>query len=91
MVSARYKVIGMHARHGGQTIVTGLPTAAVDNTLLWVVGMFCVIAVLALVGAGPLRASGSFVANWLRSQGFPLRPARSPTSSLTRARCVCRR
>ncbi|MCU1701066.1 MAG: signal transduction histidine kinase [Mycobacterium sp.] len=47
----RYKVIGMHARHGGQTIVTGLPTAAVDNTLLWVVGMFCVIAVLALVGA----------------------------------------
>jgi two-component system OmpR family sensor kinase len=47
----RYKVIGLRARHGGQTIVTGLPTAAVDNTLLWVVGMFCVIAVLALVGA----------------------------------------
>ncbi|KAA0079531.1 sensor histidine kinase [Mycolicibacterium sp. P9-64] len=46
-----YKVIGFRARHGGQTIVTGLPTAVVDNTLLWVVGMFCVIAVLALVGA----------------------------------------
>lgn len=47
----RYRVIGLHARHGGQTIVTGLPTAVVDNTLLWVIGMFCVIAVLALVGA----------------------------------------
>jgi two-component system OmpR family sensor kinase len=47
----RYKVIGLHARHGGQTIVTGLPTAVVDDTLLWVIGMFCVIAVLALVGA----------------------------------------
>jgi two-component system OmpR family sensor kinase len=47
----RYRVIGLHARHGGQTIVTGLPTAVVDNTLLWVLGMFCVIAVVALVGA----------------------------------------
>jgi two-component system OmpR family sensor kinase len=47
----RYKVIGLHARRGGQTIVTGLPTAVVDDTLLWVIGMFCVVAVLALVGA----------------------------------------
>ena len=38
----RYRVIALHARHGGQTIVTGLPTAVVDDTLLWVLGMFCV-------------------------------------------------
>ncbi|HEV7423424.1 MAG TPA: HAMP domain-containing sensor histidine kinase [Mycobacterium sp.] len=47
----RYRVIGLHARHGGQTIVTGLPTAVVDDTLLWVLGMFCVVAVVALLGA----------------------------------------
>ena len=47
----RYRVIGLHARHGGQTIVTGLPTAVVDDTLLWVLGMFCVVAVVALVAA----------------------------------------
>jgi two-component system, OmpR family, sensor kinase len=46
-----YRVIGLHARHGGQTIVTGLPTAVVDDTLLWVLGMFCVVAVVALLGA----------------------------------------
>jgi two-component system OmpR family sensor kinase len=47
----RYKLIGLHSRHGGQTIVTGLPTAGVDDTLLWVLGMFCVVAVVALLGA----------------------------------------
>ena len=46
-----YRLIGLHARHGGQTIVTGLPTADVDRTLLWVVGMFCVVAVIALLAA----------------------------------------
>lgn len=47
-----YRIIGMHPRHGGpQTIVVGLPTAVVDNTLLWVFGMFCVVAVLALLAA----------------------------------------
>ncbi|KWX19593.1 histidine kinase [Mycolicibacterium wolinskyi] len=48
----RYRVIGLHPRHGGaQTIVTGLPTAVVDDTLLWVLGMFCVLAAVALIAA----------------------------------------
>jgi two-component system OmpR family sensor kinase len=47
----RYRVIALHARHGEQTIVTGLPTAVVDDTLLWVVGMFCILAVIALLAA----------------------------------------
>ncbi|AKS33084.1 histidine kinase [Mycolicibacterium goodii] len=48
----RYRVIGLHPRHGGpQIIVTGLPTAVVDDTLLWVLGMFCVIAAVALIAA----------------------------------------
>ncbi|MGV0680171.1 HAMP domain-containing sensor histidine kinase [Mycolicibacterium fortuitum] len=48
----RYRLIGLHPRHGGpQTIVTGLPTAVVDDTLLWVLGMFCVLAVIALIAA----------------------------------------
>ena len=47
----RYRVIALPARHGGQTIVTALPTSVVDGTLLWVLGMFCVVAVLALLAA----------------------------------------
>jgi two-component system OmpR family sensor kinase len=47
----RYRLIGLRAQHGGETIVTGLPTAVVDDTLLWVLGMFCVVAVVALIGA----------------------------------------
>jgi two-component system OmpR family sensor kinase len=48
----RYRVIGLHPRHGGpQTIVTGLPTAVVDDTLLWVLGMFGVLVVVALIAA----------------------------------------
>jgi two-component system OmpR family sensor kinase len=47
----RYRVIALHARHGAETIVTGLPTAVVDDTLLWVVGMFCILAVIALLAA----------------------------------------
>jgi two-component system, OmpR family, sensor kinase len=46
-----YRVVALHARHGGETIVTGLPTAAVDRTLLWVIGMFAVVAVVALIVA----------------------------------------
>ncbi|OFJ50673.1 sensor histidine kinase [Mycolicibacterium grossiae] len=47
----RYRVIALHSRHGSQIIVTGLPTAVVDDTLLWVLGMFCVVAVTALLAA----------------------------------------
>ena len=46
-----YRVIGVHQRHGGQTIVTGLPIADIDRTLLWVVGMFCVVSVVAVLAA----------------------------------------
>jgi two-component system, OmpR family, sensor kinase len=46
-----YRLIGLRPRHGGDIIVTGLPTADVDRTLLWVVGMFCVVAVIALLAA----------------------------------------
>jgi two-component system OmpR family sensor kinase len=47
----RYRVIGLRSHHGGQTIVTGLPTAVVDDTMLWVLGMFCVVAATALLAA----------------------------------------
>jgi two-component system, OmpR family, sensor kinase len=41
----------VHQRHGGETIVTGLPIADIDRTLLWVVGMFCVVSVVAVLAA----------------------------------------
>ena len=44
----RYRLTARHA-HGGQTIVTGLPTSDVDNTLLWVLVMFCVVGAIALI------------------------------------------
>ncbi|TPG31240.1 sensor histidine kinase [Mycolicibacterium hodleri] len=47
----RYRVIALHARHGNQTIVTGLPTAVVDDTLWWVLWMFCVLAFITLLAA----------------------------------------
>jgi two-component system, OmpR family, sensor kinase len=47
----RYRLVALHARRGGEVIVTGLPTADVDRTLLWVIGMFCVVAVVALLVA----------------------------------------
>ncbi|MDP9168469.1 MAG: HAMP domain-containing histidine kinase, partial [Actinomycetota bacterium] len=47
----RYRVIALHARHGDKIIVAGLPTTIVDDTLLWVIGMFCVLAVIALLAA----------------------------------------
>jgi two-component system OmpR family sensor kinase len=46
----RYRVVAMHARGPGETIVTGLPTSEVDDTLLNVAVMFCVVAALALIG-----------------------------------------
>lgn len=47
----RYRVTVLPAHHSGQLIVTGLPTAVVDDTLLWVLGMFCVVAATALLAA----------------------------------------
>jgi two-component system OmpR family sensor kinase len=46
-----YRLVALRARHGGQTIITGLPTADISRTLLWVLGMFCVVAVISLIGA----------------------------------------
>lgn len=47
----RYRVIGMRAHRGGATVVTGLPMSDVDETLLWVLVMFCVVGAIALIAA----------------------------------------
>ena len=47
----RYRVIALHARGGEETIVTGLPLSDVDDTLLWVLLMFCVVGAIALIAA----------------------------------------
>ena len=46
----RYRVIAMHARGPGETIVTGLPTSDVDDTLLTVLVIFGVVGAIALIG-----------------------------------------
>jgi two-component system OmpR family sensor kinase len=46
----RYRVVAEHARGLGQMIVTGLPTTEVDDTLLSVAVIFCVVGATALVG-----------------------------------------
>lgn len=61
-----YRVIAGHPRHGPQTIVVGLPTAVVDDTLLWVLVMFCVVSAVAL-------AAATLVGTWIiRRQLAPL-------------------
>jgi two-component system, OmpR family, sensor kinase len=48
----RYRVIAMHPRGGGdESIVTGLPTSVVDDTLLWVLVIFCIVGAIALTAA----------------------------------------
>lgn len=47
----RYRVVSFPARHSDKVIVTGLPTADVDDTLLRVLVIFCVVAAIALVAA----------------------------------------
>lgn len=47
----RYRLVAMHSRGGGETIVTGLPLSDVDETLLWVLVMFCVVGAIALIAA----------------------------------------
>lgn len=46
----RYRVIAMPARGSGESIVSGLPTSDVDDTLLSVLVIFCVVAAIALIG-----------------------------------------
>jgi two-component system, OmpR family, sensor kinase len=45
-----YRVVAMHARGAGETIVTGLPTSEVDDTLLSVLAIFGVVGAIALIG-----------------------------------------
>ncbi|KUI14003.1 histidine kinase [Mycobacterium sp. GA-1285] len=46
----RYRVIAMHTPRGGETIVIGLPTSDVDDTLFTVAVIFCVVGATALIG-----------------------------------------
>jgi two-component system OmpR family sensor kinase len=46
----RYRVSVVHAHGPGELIVTGLPTSEVDDTLLTVAVIFCVVGAVALVG-----------------------------------------
>jgi two-component system OmpR family sensor kinase len=46
----RYRVIATHARSPGEAIVTGLPTSDVDDTLLSVAAIFCIVGAAALIG-----------------------------------------
>lgn len=48
----RYRVVAFPSHIRGEAVVAGLPTSDVDDTLLWVVVIFCVVAAIALVGAG---------------------------------------
>ncbi|GFG51522.1 two-component sensor histidine kinase [Mycolicibacterium agri] len=47
----RYRVIANHSRGPQEAIVTGLPTSDVDDTLLSVLVMFCVVGVVVLGAA----------------------------------------
>ena len=51
-----YRVVGNHPRGPEETIVVGLPTSDVDDTLLWVLVMFCIVGVIALVAAAAANA-----------------------------------
>ncbi|MGX9787159.1 ATP-binding protein [Mycobacterium sp. MMS18-G62] len=61
----RYRVVARHARPG-ETIVSGLPTSDVDDTLLSVAVIFCVVAATALIGG---TAAGILI---IRRQLAPL-------------------
>ena len=47
----RYRVIALQPRHLGLTVVTGMPTTDVDDTLMWVTVIFAVVAGVALLAA----------------------------------------
>jgi two-component system, OmpR family, sensor kinase len=48
----RYRVVALHARGPeAPIVVTGLPTSDVDDALLWVLAMFCVVAAVVLIAA----------------------------------------
>lgn len=47
----RYRLVSFPTRHAGESIVTGLPTADIDDTLLRVLVIFSIVAAIALVAA----------------------------------------
>ena len=47
----RYRVVANHSHGPGEAIVTGLPTADVDETLLSVLVMFCTVSAIVLIAA----------------------------------------
>ncbi|PQM47281.1 putative sensor histidine kinase TcrY [Mycobacterium talmoniae] len=47
----RYRVVAAHARHGGAVIVTGLPMANVDDTMIRVLLIFAVVTAVAVAAA----------------------------------------
>jgi two-component system, OmpR family, sensor kinase len=61
-----YRVISGQPRHGMHRVVVGLPTTIVDETLLWVLLMFCVVSAIALAAA---TAAGIWI---IRRQLEPL-------------------
>jgi two-component system OmpR family sensor kinase len=61
-----YRVISGQPRHGEHRVVVGLPTTVVDETLLWVLLMFCVVSATALAAA---TAAGIWI---IRRQLEPL-------------------
>lgn len=61
-----YRVIALPARGPADAIVTGLPTSDVDDTLLTVLIIFCVVGAIALIGA---TAAGVWI---IRRQLAPL-------------------
>lgn len=48
----RYRVVAFPSHVPGEAVVAGLPTADVDDTLVWVVAIFAAVSAVALVGAG---------------------------------------
>lgn len=61
-----YRLISVQPRHGAHRVVVGLPTTVVDETLLWVLVMFCVVSAIALAAA---TAAGIWI---IRRQLEPL-------------------
>ena len=61
-----YRVLSVQPRRGAHTVVVGLPTTVVDETLLWVLLMFCVVSAAALAAA---TAAGIWI---IRRQLEPL-------------------
>jgi two-component system OmpR family sensor kinase len=47
----RYRVVANHSHGPGEAIVTGLPTSDVDDTLLSVLVMFCIVSAIVLIAA----------------------------------------